>query len=480
MLILKHIIDKSEKPFFALTEAECLRYYPLFSDEQDPFIGSITSLFAGYVLARMVNATNKTLAIDFGTPVHYLSQKEFLEQNGPEPWNVFNQVLSEAKLGFRFKEPSPDASVPMQVQLYHTLSEADIKFSDLSSGERVLISLAHFLFFSQDSRQPTSMPALILLDEVDAPLHPSMTVDLLRTIKNIMVEQYGRKVILATHSPSTVALAPEESIHVMDVNTKLLRKMTRDEGVQALTVGVPILSINIANRRQVFVESQHDVLLYERIAEVARPHLAPDISLSFMAAGHEKNGGCGLLISLVKQLNEAGNRAVYGIVDWDGTRTADGNLRVLGESMRHSIENYLLDPILIGALLLREKAKALYSAAQSGLPLLEGKENYFNLGDFSDERLQRIANAVFAALNISLQDVIPVRYVNNRVIQVPQEYLITRGHDLEARIRATFEELKRFHQEPLLKKEILHKILEDIPELLPYDFVILLNDIQIR
>jgi predicted ATPase len=478
VLVLRQLLIKAEKSFFSLTKRYCLQNYPLVSYEQDPFIGSLTSLFAGYVLARINNATNRALAIDFDTSVDYLSKEEFIAIYGPAPWDIFNQVLDNAKLSFRFKEPSPDSSDMLQAQLYHIISGAEVRFSDLSSGERVLISLAHFLFFSQDSRQPTNMPSLILMDEVDAPLHPSMTVDLLRTVTDVIVKKYGRKVILATHSPSTVALSPEDSIHVMDVETKLIRKVTRDEGVQALTVGVPVLSIDIANRRQVFVESLHDVSLYERISKIARPHLISDVSISFMAAGHEKNGGCGLLISLVKQLNNAGNKAVFGIVDWDGERIEDGNLRVLGYNTRHSIENYLLDPILLGALLLREKSVVLNKSAKIDLPLLEDRENYFDLRNFDNLRLQRIADAIFVAMNFSQENLVVVHYVNGRSIQVPQDYLLLRGHNLEELVQKTFVELKRFHQEPMLKKEILEKILEDIPELLPSDFVALLTSIQ--
>jgi len=416
----------------------------------------------------------KALATDYGGAAPYLTAAEFLAAYGLPPWEVFNRVLESANLSFRFEEPNPDPAIPLEIKLRHTTANVEIMFAGLSSGERVLISLANFLFFSQDPRQPTTMPDLILLDEVDAPLHPSMTVALLKTIEEVMVKEYRRKVVLATHSPSTVALAPEESIHVMDVATKILRKATRDEGVRALTVGVPILSINLANRRQAFVESQYDVALYERIAAVAKPHLLPNVSLNFMAAGHEKNGGCALLTSLVTQLNAAGNNAVFGIVDWDGNRSPTGNVRVLGAGARHSIENYLFDPILLGALLLRKKAMALIVTP----PLLQDRENYFHLRDFDNDRLQRVTDAVATALGFSLIDLISVNYANGRTVQVPQAYLHLRGHDLESKIKTTFLELKRFHQEPKLKEEILHKILEDMPELLPFDFITLLASIQ--
>ena len=472
--VFQQIILKISKPFYQLNREECFDLYPLVADEQDPFVGSLSGLFAAYVQVRANNAMKKALATEYGGVAPYLTATEFLTAYGLPPWQVFNKVLESANLSFRFEEPNPDPAIPLEIKLRHIIANVEVKFADLSSGERVLISLANFLFSSQDPRQPTAMPDLILLDEVDAPLHPSMTVALLNTIEKVMVKEYGRKVVLATHSPSTVALAPEESIHVLDVATKTLRKATRDEGVQALTVGVPILSINLANRRQAFVESQYDVALYERIAAVAKPHLLPNVSLNFMAAGHEKNGGCALVISLVNQLNTAGNNTVFGIVDWDGNRSSKGNVLVLGAGIRHSIENYLFDPILLGALLLREKAVTLATTP----PLLQDRENYFHLRDFDNSRLQKVADAVAVALGFPLADLMPINYANGRTVQVPQAYLHLRGHDLESKIKTTFFELKRFHQEPKLKEEILHKILEDMPELLPSDFIEMLASIQ--
>ena len=474
--VFSQMVANSRKPFFALTLEECFSLYPLASIEQDPFIGSLTDLFASYVGVRSQNATNKALTTDFGTETPFLTKEDFLQRYGLPPWEVFNQVLAEAKLSFRFQEPSPDASRPLQLQLRHTVADVEVKFADLSSGERVLISLAHFLFFSQDPRQPTAMPELILLDEVDAPLHPSMTVSLLNTIQQVMVGRYGRKVVLATHSPSTVALAPEESIHVLDVETKLLRKASRDEAVQVLTVGVPTLSINLANRRQVFVESRNDEEFYGRIATIAQTHLLPGISLTFIASGHEEGGGCDRVKKLVSQLTGAGNASVYGIIDWDGTNASTTNLRVLGEGVRHSIENYLLDPVLLGALLLREK---LMEREQLGL--VKG-ETYVDLRGFDDARLQTLVDGVLVAISFTpapANELTTVRYLNGRSVKVPTAYLCMRGHTLEDNhVKVAFPKLKGFRKDADLKKTMLEKVLDDVPGLLPFDFVTLLLAIQ--
>ena len=62
-------------------------------------------------------------------------------------------------------------------------------------------------------------PQVLLLDEVDASLHPSMMQNMLNVIEKVFLEN-GVKVILVTHSPTTIALAPEESVYVMNRSCK--------------------------------------------------------------------------------------------------------------------------------------------------------------------------------------------------------------------------------------------------------------------
>ena len=55
------------------------------------------------------------------------------------------------------------------------------------------------------------LPKLLLLDEVDAVLHPSMVVALVTTVKSLFVPQ-GTKVLMTSHSPMTVAAIDEADI----------------------------------------------------------------------------------------------------------------------------------------------------------------------------------------------------------------------------------------------------------------------------
>jgi hypothetical protein len=61
---------------------------------------------------------------------------------------------------------------------------------------------------------------------------------------------------------------------------------------------------------------------------------------------------------------------------------------------------------------------------------------------------------------------------------LPLWFLRIQGHQLESTLKELFPQLKRFHQEPQLKQEILSKIIGDVPELIPKDFVFLFQKIQ--
>ena len=97
-------------------------------------------------------------------------------------------------------------------------------------------------------------PEVLLLDEADSTLHPSMIRSLLRVLNDVSVQRYGVKVILTTHSPTTVALAPEEAICTMRrTPSPRLQRTTRDHAVSALTVGISTLSVKLENKRQLLI-----------------------------------------------------------------------------------------------------------------------------------------------------------------------------------------------------------------------------------
>ena len=141
---------------------------------------------------------------------------------------------------------------------------------NLSSGEKTLFALVLSIY--QQTR-PGSLPEVLLLDEVDTSLHPSMTTQFLDAIQKIFVERYGMKVILVTHAPSTVALAPEESIYVMDKLTdNIIVKTDREEAVKILSEGIMTFAEGIkilkAEKPCLHVEGDYDIDYLKKAAEL--------------------------------------------------------------------------------------------------------------------------------------------------------------------------------------------------------------------
>ncbi len=345
------------------------------------------------------------------------------------------------------------------------------------------MSLALALY---NSNFDIEFPKILLMDEPDASLHPSMSKKFLDIIQNVFVKEKKVKVILTTHSPSTVALAPEDSIYIVSKTGIRIEKVNKDKALKILTAGVPSFSVNYENRRQVFVESSNDVNYYEKLYQQLTNYLIPEISLSFISSGEsrtDKNGvkisNCGQVINIAKILKNAGNNFILGIIDWDNRNITTKFVKVLGNGNRYSIENYILDPLLIAALILREK---IVSKEELGL---NPNETYINLKNFDNEKLQFIADYVIkkVATVVSIKETKfnTCKLINGKEIKIPFWYLHHQGHTLEEQILKTFPQLNEIKKgkEDALKIEILSKVTEDIADILSIDLLEILKCVQI-
>lgn len=159
------------------------------------------------------------------------------------PWEIINEFLkayTKGKYSITYPDPIPVAQFvnvtsSFKPELVNNEKAIPVPYDDLSSGEKVLFMLALCMFKANSTR--SVFPKLVLLDEVDATLHPSMIKNLLAVINDVLLPK-GTRVILATHSPTTVSLVPEECIHVVNPSgPKRIDKMTKNEAIQVLTEG---------------------------------------------------------------------------------------------------------------------------------------------------------------------------------------------------------------------------------------------------
>ncbi|MDD4928426.1 MAG: AAA family ATPase [Gallionella sp.] len=406
----------------------------------------------------------------------YLSQEEFVSEYGSPPWDFVNQILEECRLDFRVDYPPLHEIASYEPKLYKLSTTVEMRFQDLSSGEKVLMSFALCLYNSQDSRQAKEFPKLLLLDEVDAPLHPSMTASLLNTIQNVLVRDKNVSVILTTHSPSTVALAPEEAIYSMNPVGPRIDKVSKSLALSLLTVGVPTLSIAFDGRRQIFVESRTDANLYDLLFQRYKAHLNSERSLVFVEVGNtdesggEKNAGCAQVMRLVDGLSTGGNQSVLGLVDWDGERATKGRMHVLSPGVRDGLESLLFDPVLLVVTIAGENA-----AFAKDKGILDQEDSYMSISNWDHERWQR---AIDALQNLILgpaqlpRETIEVEYLNGMTMQVAKEYLHKDDHELEGSIITAFGFLKPKNKHAGdLMRHVAETVLADYSKLLPKDLL---------
>ncbi|WP_112662179.1 AAA family ATPase [Microvirga flavescens] len=405
-----------------------------------------------------------------GAQVNTLTDAEFTQQYGPAPWDFVNQALESAGVDFMINAPNLDNYIPYEPHLTKKSSGIEVKFQHLSSGEKVLMSFAFCVYYASDRRQVAVYPKVILLDEIDAPLHPSMSKSVVGTIINILVDQFEIHVIATTHSPSTVAIAPEESIYIMRPGVPGLHKTSKAEALNALTVGVPTLSISFDGRRQVFVESPADAITYELLYKVLKPTLASQRSLEFISTvskdGAAVNTGCDVVVRLVNELSDAGNTSVFGLLDWDGRRTSDTRLHVLAEGRRNGLENVILDPLLIAALIARSTPNLKTAIG------IDAQASYLTFISYDQQQLQSVVRCVCqAVLGEKPTSEIECEYVGGIKLMIDERYLTTDDHALEEMILTAFPKLNSVakRQAGKLMQYVIEHILSDKRDFMPIE-----------
>lgn len=436
---------------------------PVVVGVRDPFAASIAEVFLSYAQRR---AGNELAQWRFETKGRgdFLSDEEFFSRFGAPPWKLLDETLRVVGLPYTFDPPPEDIETATYEVALHSGEGVTIKPVDLSSGERVLMAVAMSLFTGAQMKEAIELPRLLLLDEADASLHPSMVKSLLTVVEEIFVKQYSVNVILTTHSPSTVALAPPSSLHVMSRSTPRLRKATTDEALRHLTVGISSLSVRMEDRHQVFVESEYDQGIYQDVFVAVRSYLATSRSAEFIAVGKRQvGGGADAVKRIVKELRSAGVITVHGVVDRDQRQGSPANVHYVQD--RHSVENLAFDPLILGAFLIRERV---VEPAELQLP------NALRHFDLNAMHAQNIANALTDKLGF-VGATTPCTYIGDFSCDIADPFLSLRGHDLEEQITERFPKLRSYKTG--LKRIVIQRAAMDVPHFVPRSLLALFEEI---
>lgn len=403
----------------------------------------------------------------------FLSDKEFEEIYGPPPWSIVNQCFNELGLDFEINHPNTISIENYEPIIKKKSSGEIVDIDNLSSGEKVLMSFSFCLIDSIDSRINVNKPNLLLIDEFDCPLHPSMTRRVFRVINDVLVQKFGLNIIATTHSPTTIAIAPEESIFVMKPNIPGLHKTSKGEALNLLTADVPTLSISYDGRRQVFVESPTDAEIYGKLYEIMKPRLSSGRSLEFIATGTrvkgtgDRNGGCSNVYRLVDGLTESGNLSVFGLVDWDNNNRPNNRVFVIADGERDGLENILLDPLLIGFLIYRDFRKHLPSVG------LIDSLSYIDAIDSDKISLQNISDIITDKIFKDKSDRLSSKYWGGLEIFIDDQFFKTDDHELNSIVLEKIPFLNSIDRDGSgsLMKHIVDTVIRDKPDLIPKPIV---------
>lgn len=135
---------------------------------------------------------------------------------GIAPWNELNELFKILNIEYKFKDnfeikhgDLTETPRLFQIDSIGNLIEEESRhLKDLSDGEKAIISLC----FTSLKKINIDDKKILLLDEFDATLNPSIIEALIKVIKKYFIDN-GLVVIMSTHSPATISLAPEDTTY---------------------------------------------------------------------------------------------------------------------------------------------------------------------------------------------------------------------------------------------------------------------------
>lgn len=484
-----------------------------FEDHLHSVLGfqNLSAICNQYMQRRRLNRVNRYFTLHEHENLPYLTDQQFVKIFGNEPWVVINDIITSTFDGkFYFSIPDEKSqSYTFNATLIQRDTGQPVTAHVLSSGEKTLLWLALTLFNSQYYDPSTiTVPKLLLLDEPDAFLHPKMVVKMYKVLE-MFSECFSVKIIITTHSPTTVALSPENSTFMVCDNK--IHSITKDEGIAELLDGITQISINPENRRQVFVESQYDADVYQAIfSKLVHSSALVDskISLNFVSSGPKMPeqqiiekakkilninddailkefveavngvGNCVQVIGQVAALKQSDNETVRGIIDWDLKNRPLHHIAVLAPDYAYSIENITLDPICI-VLLLHTSNPDLYKMVDlcgQDINWLECLNNDVHLQELVDRFIYKI-------LGRENKKDAQLSYVSGKNLLTDREYLRMNGHDLETVIKNKYQGLMahcKKGKDGELKYAIVSKIMLMLTNgtLIPKAYEQVLSDVQ--
>ena len=314
------------------------------SNYEGPTLSNVISgAFAAYKVDQFnwAHTRIETESVDFQDLV-----AEYRAKYTP-PWETLRAILSEMRdaagadglFDFDFSDPG-DHPLTMgnydqfsfKAEMANRTSGAEYDLDSLSSGEKVLMALCLTSFNHSLGRR---RPKLLLLDELDAVLHPSMVAALVTTLRSLFVN-HGTKVLMTSHSAMTVAVLDENDIFrvVRNHGHVSVSRATKSEAIGELSEG--LATVDAGLRIAAYDEAKVTILTEGHNAR----HLKRWVELNFPQDVHvfedlPEHRSAGELLSYGRLLVKMNTNTHFVIVwDCDAAGQADTLRQVLPKAAK--------------------------------------------------------------------------------------------------------------------------------------------------
>jgi len=392
-----------------------------------------------------------------------VTQQQIESDVGKAPWDIINDLLESAD--FPYKVTKPEGLIgDFNFKLINRLDPSlVVDFTDLSSGEKILVSLGIWMFNAGKSKR---LPKLLLLDEPDAHLHPSAIKEFINVLEKTLAKKHDVRIIMTTHSPTTVSFSPEYSLFEMSKIIPQIKPLeSKEYGINLLTDGLVVVK---SNTKYVLVEDQDDADFYNTVFSILKnkEEVNKNIDIIFIPSSNKNaksSGGCTVVRSWVDKFVGVGIFDIFqGLIDSDnGNHAPSKNIHVIN---RYSLENYLLDPILVFSSILHDNLK--YK-----IPGIElGHRDEHKIYELPQNDLQIIANHIFSevanipGVNSGDKELIDISFINGIILKYPKWFITHRGHDLYSRYQYQYKKLVNINNliKALVRQEFIPVDLKEI------------------
>ena len=211
------------------------------------------------------------------------------------PWLKLNKLFAKLKLDYRFKENYELNGVEIneQPKLFAIKSDGLIdenssrNLVDLSDGEKTIIALCFATLIDNNKNKKK----LLLLDELDSVLNPSLIQMFFAVIQEFFIDE-GIMVVLSTHSPSTISLSPDYTkfYEIFKPNTTGNRILEIPQNnYSELLIANKKFYDKISNQEKRITELQNNIISNQNILIITEGKTDWKYFLSALRFFHERN-----------------------------------------------------------------------------------------------------------------------------------------------------------------------------------------------